>query len=100
MWSGMVYSEFLAELTRANLSVRAFAQLMGMNPNSISNYARLGEVPVHLALIAVLIAEMSVQGLDFHGPIARVELTPKRPRGRAQLGHFGGDPQVPLDLGS
>ncbi|WP_113556526.1 XRE family transcriptional regulator (plasmid) [Agrobacterium fabrum] len=96
----MGYSEFLAELNRAGLSVRAFAELIGMKPNSISNYARLAEVPVHLALIAVLVAEMSAQGLDFRGTIARVELTPKRPRGRAQPGHFGGDPQVPLDLGS
>ena len=96
----MTYSQFLTELTRAGLSVRAFAELIGMNPNSVSNYAQTAELPVHLALIAVLIAEMSVRGLDYRSVIANVAITPKKPRGRAQRGHFGGDPQVPLDLGS
>lgn len=95
----MSYAQFLVELTRAGLSIRAFAGLIGMNPNSISNYARLGGVPGHLALIAVLLAEMSVQGLDYRGVIAKVELTPKQPRGRAQQRQFGGDPQIPMDLG-
>jgi transcriptional regulator with XRE-family HTH domain len=96
----MTYGEFLLELTRAGLSVRAFAELIGMNPNSVTNYARSNEVPTHLALIVVLVAEMSAQGLDFRRVIGKVELTPKKPRGRAQAGHFGGDPQVPMDLGA
>ena len=54
----MSYANFLLELERAGLSVRAFAELVGMNPNSISNYARNGEMPTHLALIAVLVAEL------------------------------------------
>lgn len=94
----LTYAEFLLELARAGLGVRAFAELVGMNPNSVSNYARSNEVPTHLALIAVLIAEMGVQGLDYRRAIGKVELTPKRPRGRAKPGHFGGDPQVSLDF--
>jgi lambda repressor-like predicted transcriptional regulator len=50
----MLYTDFLAELGKAGLSVRAFAELIGMNPNSISNHARTGEVPTHLAGIAKL----------------------------------------------
>ena len=50
----MPYADFLEELRKAGLSVREFAELMGMNPNSISNYARKGDLPTHLALIAVL----------------------------------------------
>lgn len=95
----MIYADFLTELARAGLSVRAFAELIGINPNSVSNYARAKEVPAHLALIAVLVAEMSVQGLDYRRVIAKAEVVPKKPRGRARRGHFGGDPQVPLDLG-
>lgn len=94
----MTYADFLLELDRAGLGVRSFAELVGMNPNSVSNYARSSEVPTHLALIAVLIAEMSVQGIDYRRPIGKVELTRKRPRGRAQAGHFGGDPQPPLNF--
>jgi hypothetical protein len=94
----MSYNDFLNELTRAGLTVRAFAGLIGMNPNSITNYARVQAVPAHLALIAVLIAELSVQGLDYRSLIATVDIAPKKPRGRARQGRFGGDPQAVLDL--
>ncbi|WP_198413569.1 MULTISPECIES: XRE family transcriptional regulator [Thalassospira] len=97
-FDAMVYEKFLHDLARAGLSVRAFAELIGMNPNSVSNYARSGVVPDHLAIIAALVAEMGVNGLDFQGLLAKVELTAKKPRGRAKSGQFGGDRQVPLDL--
>lgn len=94
----MSYSEFVDELLRAGLSVRAFAELIGMNPNSISNYARDGALPTHLALIAVLVAELSDQGVDYRHAMAKVELAPKKPRGGARRGHFGGDRQNSLNL--
>lgn len=94
----MSYNDFLDELTRAGLTVRAFAELIGMNPNSITNYARVQAVPAHLALIAVLIAELSVQGFDYRSLIAKVEIAPKKPRGGARQGQFGGDPQAVLEL--
>ena len=94
----MPYSDFILELERAGLSIRAFAELIGMNPNSISNYSRGGELPAHLALIAVLIAELSCKGGDFRQVVGKVELSPKKPRGGARSGHFGGDRQSSLDL--
>ncbi|HKN27276.1 MAG TPA: XRE family transcriptional regulator [Roseiarcus sp.] len=94
----MPYSEFLAELGKAGLSVRAFAELIGMNPNSISNYARAGELPTHLALIAVLVVGVSELGGDYRRIMSKVEVTPKKPRGSAREGHFGGDRQTNLDL--
>lgn len=94
----MPYADFLVELARARLSVRAFADLIGMNPNSISNYARGGEVPTHLALIATLIGELGAQGIGYRQVVARIEVTPKKPRGGARRGHFGGDRQSNLDL--
>jgi len=87
----------LAELDRAGLSVRSFADLVGMNPNSITNYAGRGELPQHIALVAVLIAEMAVGGLDYRAAIAKVAPT-KKPRGATRRGHFGGDRQANLDL--
>ena len=93
----MPYAEFLAELERARLSVRDFAELIGMNPNSITNYAGRGEVPQHIALIAVLVAEMAAGKLDYRTAIAKVAPT-KKPRGGTRRGHFGRDRQVSLDL--
>jgi transcriptional regulator with XRE-family HTH domain len=94
----MSYANFLLELERAGLSVRAFAELVGMNPNSISNYARKSEMPTHLALIAVLVAELGSHGFDYRAAIARVEVAPKKPRGGARRGRFGGDRQISLEL--
>lgn len=94
----MLYSEFLTELKKAGLSVRAYAGLIGMNPNSISNYARRGEVPSHHAFIAVLVAELNALRIDYRRVMAKVDLAPKKPRGSARRGHFGGDPQANLDF--
>ena len=94
----MRYADFLSELGKAGLSVRAFAELIGMNPNSISNYARTGELPTHLALIAVLVVGVSELGGDYRRIMSKVALAPKKPRGGARQGHFGGDRQSRLDL--
>jgi len=94
----VTYDSFIAELNRAGLSVRRFADLMGMQPNSISNNKKRGEVPVHLAVIASLLAEMSSRNVDF-GPIfERLEPSRKKPRGAARLHKFAGDPQGMLQL--
>jgi hypothetical protein len=94
----MTYEDFLAELGKAGLSVRAFANLISMKPNSVSNYASAGEVPRHLAIIAVLLAEMNVKGVDFPPVVERLGSTRKKPRGRSRPGHFGGDKQEPLEF--
>lgn len=93
------YVEFLAELERAGLSVRSFADLIGMNPNSITNYAGRGEVPQHIALVTVLVADMAAKGLDYKSSIAKVAPT-RKPRGATRRGRFGGDRQASLDLRS
>lgn len=94
----MTYTDFVAELARSALTIRAFASIVGMKPNSISNYASQGEVPAHLALIAALLAELKQNGISSDAAIARVGPLAKRARGRAAPGRFGGDPQDQLDL--
>jgi hypothetical protein len=94
----LTYAEFLAELERAALNVREFAALVQMNPNSVSNYARKREVPTHLAVIAALLAELRSNGIDYQPVFARVQIAAKRPRGAAEPGHFGGNPQGRLGL--
>lgn len=94
----MTYPEFLKELNRASLNVRSFAELLHMNPNSISNYASCGEVPAHLALIVALIAELNRHGIAYEPVIHRVAPVNKKPRGKAVKGRFGGNPQEQLDF--
>lgn len=86
----MTYEEFQAELDRADLSLRAFAELIGMRPNSVSNYAKSGAVPSHLAIIVTLLAVLSDQKVDFRSVIDQLDIAPKRPRGAAGNGDFRG----------
>ena len=95
----MTYEQFLAELGKAGLSVRAFADLIGMNRNSVSNYASREEIPRHLAIIAVLVGEMNIRGIPYQDAVSRVGMTLKKPRGGARRGRFGGDRQEELELG-
>ena len=94
----MPYADFLGELRKAGLSVREFAELIGMNPNSISNYARTGELPAHLSLIAVLVVGISEMGGDYRRIMSRVERVRKKPRGSARRGRFGGGRQSKLNV--
>lgn len=92
------YEEFIAELGKAGLSVRRFADFLGMHPNSVSNNATRGEVPSHLAVIAALLAELHIQGISYERIFSRLNLSKKKPRGGASPGKFGGDKQGQLRL--
>ncbi|MGY6162935.1 XRE family transcriptional regulator [Paraburkholderia strydomiana] len=92
----MVYEEFRRQLGKAGVTAREFAGLIGLSPNSITNYSKLGEVPSHLAVIVVLMAELADQQLDFRAPLARIGVERKRVRGSAAVGRFGGSKQLNL----
>lgn len=94
----MTYEEFQRQVGKAGLTMKAFAALICMNPISLSNYARQGDVPAHLAIIAALLGEMADKGLDYRAVLVRLELTAKKPRGAGRPGRFGGSRQSPLDL--
>jgi hypothetical protein len=79
----MKYDAFCEELRQAGLSGRAFARLLKLNPNSITNYKARGEVPSHLAVIASLIRALYDAGIDYVGIIARVPIEKKAARGVA-----------------
>lgn len=92
----MTYDDFLSELGKAGLSIKRFADLIGMRPNSVSNNKKRGEVPIHLGVIASLLAEMSARQIDYEPIMARVQPIKKRPRGAAIGGRFAGDKQTTL----
>lgn len=93
----MTYEEFQRQIGKAGLTLREFAELVKMNRVSLSNYAKSNEVPSHLAVIAALLGEMAEQRLDYRAALAKIDFSPKRPRG-AGIGKFGGDKQASFDL--
>ena len=92
----MTYEEFKRQLGRAGLKTREFADLMKLNPNSITNYSKREDVPSHLAVIAALMAEMAQQGLDIRSTISRIQIQPNKPRGGGINGQFGGSKQADM----
>lgn len=94
----MTYDEFQRRLGKAGLSVREFAELLRMNPNSVSNCARRGDVPAHLAVIVTLMGELAERGFNYRDVILGLDIEAKKPRGGASAGRFGGDRQAALRL--
>lgn len=77
----MTYDEFQTHINKAGIQLREFAELVRMNPISIYNCAKKGEVPSHLAVIAVLLGEMTERGIDFREVLLKIDISPKKPRG-------------------
>jgi hypothetical protein len=90
----MKYDEFQRHVGKAGLTIKEFAQLIRMNRVTISNLAKKGEVPAHLAIIACLMGEMADRGLDFRRALESLDITPRKARGAAAEGRFGGDRPV------
>lgn len=86
----MTYDEFRRQLGKAGLTVKEFAGLIKQNPNSITNHAKQGFVPTHLAIIAALMGDMAEFGMDYRGTLCKLQLDANRPRGKATKGLFGG----------
>lgn len=60
----MTYQEFQIELIKINLTIKELATLIGMNPNSITNYKSKEILPLNLAIIVSLISSLKNNGLD------------------------------------
>ena len=69
----MPYSEFQRLIGKAGLTIKEFAELLGMNPNSITNYHKVGFIPSHIAIIISLTSSMKDQGLDFYEIFEKVK---------------------------
>jgi len=94
----MTYDEFLRQLGKAGLTVREFAEAVRMNRNSVTNLAKQAGVPSHLAVIATLMGVLADHHIEFLDELARIEIKPKKPRGGAAKGRFGGSKQIDLSL--
>lgn len=69
----MPYTEFQRLIGKAGLSIKEFAELLGIKPNSITNYSKQGVVPTHIAVIVALISTMKDEGLDFYPIFEKVK---------------------------
>lgn len=83
----MEYEEFRRHLGKAGLTTKDFADLVKLNRNSITNCAKKGVVPSHLAVISALMGEMAEHKIDFYGVLSRIKITPNKPRGAGFGGH-------------
>ncbi len=90
----MTYEEFRRQLGKAGLTSRQFADLVKLNPNSITNYATQGEVPAHWAVAVVLMGEMAERRIDFKAVLESIDIAPNKVRGGAAKGKFGGSKQL------
>lgn len=95
----MNYDEFQRQLGKAGLNNREFAELLKMNRNSITNYAKAGVVPAHLAVIAALLGAMADSKVEFRQVLENLDIDQKKPRGGAVKGRFGGSRQADLFAG-
>jgi hypothetical protein len=92
----MTYDEFSRHLSKAGITAKEFANLLKKHPNSVTNNAKSGRIPNELGVIAALIGEMADRNIEFRTVISRLELLKRKTRGTAELGKFGGNPQISL----
>lgn len=93
----MNYKAFRSHLGRAGLTNKDFAELVGLNSKSITNYAQNDEVPDHWAIVALLMGEMAGNGLEFKHLLYKMNIKPNKIRGAAK-GRWGGSKQADLNL--
>lgn len=74
----MPYEEFQRLIGKAGLSIKEFALLLDMNPNSITNYKKAGKVPTSIAVITMMISDMKDTGTDFHPVFEKVKSYEKK----------------------
>ncbi len=60
----MTYQEFQIELIKIGLTIKELATLIGMNPNSITNYKSKEIIPLNLAITVSLISSLKSNGID------------------------------------
>lgn len=60
----MTYQELQIQLLKMNLTIKDLAKLIGMNPNSITNYKSKDLIPLNLAIILSLIISLKNNGID------------------------------------
>jgi hypothetical protein len=64
--------------------MKGFAEFIGVDRKSISNYSKKGEMPNRLALIALLLAELAKHEVSHEVVSKRFDALGRRPRKRTR----------------
>lgn len=92
----MDYKTFRSHIGRAKLTNKDFADLVKINSNSITNYKKDDHVPVHWAIVAMLMGELAGNDMEFRHLLRRMDIEPNKVRGAAAKGRWGGSRQRDL----
>ncbi|MDB5870692.1 MAG: family transcriptional regulator [Ramlibacter sp.] len=79
----MTYDAFVLELAGAGISGREFARLIKLNPNTVANYKKRGDVPSNLAVIAALARLLAEHNIDFRPRLEALDIKPNASRGKS-----------------
>jgi transcriptional regulator with XRE-family HTH domain len=74
----MDYDEFRRRLGKAGLSIKDFASILYISATTVSNYKKKGAVPLHMAIIVTLLAEMAENHLGYRSLLANIR--PPQPK--------------------
>lgn len=87
----MGYDEFRRHLGKAGITVGEFAQLIDVQPSSVSNYAQKSSVPQTYAVIAVMLGDAADRKIDFRSLLRHFDVaktTSKQPRRVARIDDY------------
>lgn len=78
-YKNMDYETFKGYVRKSGLELKEFAELIGMNHKSVSNYSKR-EVPKHIALIAFMMVELGRHDIDFMKVFVKLDYVEQQDR--------------------
>ena len=76
----MNYKELKRNIRKAGLDIKDFAELIKVNPNSITNLKSKKKIPKNIGIIAVLLGEMKEAKLPFKDFLNSLDLEEQKAR--------------------
>ena len=76
----MDYEELKRNIRKAGLDIKDFAELIKVNPNSITNLKSKKKIPKNIGIIAVLLGEMKEAKLPFKDFLNSLDLEEQKAR--------------------
>lgn len=76
----MVYEELTRNIGKSGLKIKEFAELIKVNPSSITNLKKKGTVPKNLAIIAVLLGELVDKKIPYNHLFEDIDIQEQKAR--------------------